>query len=137
MYGESRRQGRLARCAGDHALSEGSKSVRTLARCSYQSPSKETRARRGRIYPHSKRQRLSAGAQKAGGILRSVYAKILGWSLVTLFISMTLVFVIGRQLDLHFFGAEYLFLRLQKLELDLTVKAWEAAGQTGAAAVIS
>jgi two-component system sensor histidine kinase CpxA len=50
---------------------------------------------------------------------------------------MTLVFVIGRQLDLHFSGAEYLFLRLQKLELDLTVKAWETTGQTGAAAVVS
>ena len=69
--------------------------------------------------------------------MRSVYAKILGWSLVTLFISMTLVFVIGRQLDLHFFGAESLFLRLQKLELDLTVKGWEASGQTGVAGVIS
>ncbi len=56
---------------------------------------------------------------------------------MTLFISMTLVFVIGRQLDLHFFGAESLFLRLQKLELDLTVKGWEASGQTGAAGVIS
>lgn len=69
--------------------------------------------------------------------MRSVYAKILGWSLVTLFISMTLVFVIGRQLDLHFFGAEDLFHRVQKLELDLTVKAWQAGGQTDAAAVIS
>jgi two-component system sensor histidine kinase CpxA len=56
---------------------------------------------------------------------------------VTLFISMTLVFVIGRQLDLHFFGAEDLFHRVQKLELDLTVKAWQSGGQTDAAAVIS
>jgi signal transduction histidine kinase len=69
--------------------------------------------------------------------LRSVYAKILGWSLVTLFISMTLVFVIGRQLDLHFFGAEELFHRVQKLELDQTVNAWETGGQAAAADVVS
>lgn len=69
--------------------------------------------------------------------MRSVYAKILGWSLVTLFISMTLVFVIGRQLDLHYFGAQELFHRVQKLELDQTVQAWEAGGRPAAANVVS
>lgn len=56
---------------------------------------------------------------------------------MTLFISMILVFVIGRQLDLHFFGAEELFHRVQELELDQTAKAWEAGGQPAAADVVS
>jgi two-component system sensor histidine kinase CpxA len=68
--------------------------------------------------------------------MRSVYAKILAWSLVTLFISMGLFFVLSRQLELHF-GAEDLFRRVQTLELDQAVKAWETGGQAGAASFIS
>ena len=68
--------------------------------------------------------------------MRSVYAKILAWSLVTLFISMGLFFVISRQLELHF-GAEDFFHRLQALELDQTVKALETGGPAGAGDYIS
>lgn len=68
--------------------------------------------------------------------MRSVYAKILAWSLITLFISMGLFFVISRELDLHF-GAEDLFHRVEALELDQTVAAFESGGQTGAAGFIS
>src|SRR5580700_5768519 len=68
--------------------------------------------------------------------MRSIYAKILAWSLATLFISMGLFFVISRQLELHF-GAEDLFRRAQTLELDESVRAWETGGQAGAADFIS
>jgi len=68
--------------------------------------------------------------------VRSVYAKILAWSLATLFISMSLFFVISRQLELHF-GAEDLYRHVQSLELDQTVKALEAGGPAGAGDFIS
>ncbi len=68
--------------------------------------------------------------------MRSVYAKILAWSLVTLFISMTLLFVISRQIEMHL-GAEALFRHLQTLVLEQTVQAWETGGQRGAADFIA
>jgi len=68
--------------------------------------------------------------------MRSVYAKILAWSLVTLFISMTLFFVISRKIEMHF-GAEALFRNVQTLELQQTIQAWETGGQKGAAEFIA
>ena len=68
--------------------------------------------------------------------MRSVYAKILAWSLATLFISMTLFFVISRQIEMHL-GAEVLFRNMQTLELEQTVQAWQTGGQRGAADFIA
>ena len=62
--------------------------------------------------------------------MRSVYAKILAWSLATLFISMTLFFVISRQIEMHL-GAEVLFRNVQALELEQTVQAWQTGGTAG------
>jgi two-component system sensor histidine kinase CpxA len=68
--------------------------------------------------------------------MKSVYSRILVWSFVTLFISMGLFFVISRQFELRL-GGEALFINTQRLELEQTIKAYEAGGAEGAASYIS
>ncbi len=68
--------------------------------------------------------------------MRSVYAKILAWSVATLIISMGLFFVISRQIEMNL-GAGDVFRHIQALELEQTTRAYEAGGQNSAADVVA
>jgi two-component system sensor histidine kinase CpxA len=59
--------------------------------------------------------------------VRSVYAKILGWSLVTLLISMGFYSLLRRQIEIRL-GVVDLFRHVQVLELEQAVQAWDAGG---------
>ncbi len=64
--------------------------------------------------------------------MRSVYARILVWSFVTLFVAIGLFFVISRQIELHL-GPGDVYRDVQKLELEQTVEAYETGGPPAAA----
>jgi signal transduction histidine kinase len=68
--------------------------------------------------------------------MRSVYAKILAWSLATLVISMALFFIISRRIEMQM-GAGDVYRRIQVLALEEARDAYEAGGQPNASAVIA
>jgi two-component system sensor histidine kinase CpxA len=68
--------------------------------------------------------------------MKSVYRKILAWSLVTLAISLVAFLFVTNQIVMRL-GAFDVFPRLQALELEDAQEAWESGGQAGLAAFIA
>lgn len=68
--------------------------------------------------------------------MKSVYRKILAWSLVTLVISLVAFLFVTNQIAMRM-GAFDVFPRLQALELEDAQEAWESGGQARLAAVIA
>lgn len=68
--------------------------------------------------------------------MKSVYRKILAWSLVTLVISLIAFLFVTNQIVMRL-GAWDVFPRLQALELEDAQEAWESGGQQRLAALIA
>src|SRR5580698_9973442 len=67
--------------------------------------------------------------------MRSVYAKILLWALVTLLVSLTFFAVISHRIAIQM-GSGALYRDVQLLELDEAREAYEAGGQAREAAIV-
>jgi two-component system sensor histidine kinase CpxA len=67
--------------------------------------------------------------------MRSVYTKILAWSLLTLVVSLLAFFFVSNRIAMQL-GVRDVFPHLQALELQQAAEAWESGGQAKAAAFI-